>query len=95
MRLVGKRRNRLTNEGLLLWRRAEEILQMLPDLIRNFHQNRTTFLVQAGCFVMEPDIYALSKAGFSEERIEEIISTCQARDCQSIAYLPIENGQLL
>ncbi len=44
---------------------------------------------------MEPDIYALSKAGFSEERIEEIISTCQARDCQSIAYLPIENVQLL
>lgn len=44
---------------------------------------------------MEPDIYALSKAGFSEERIEEIISTYQARDCQSIAYLPIENGQLL
>lgn len=44
---------------------------------------------------MEPDIYALSKAGFSEERIEEIISTCQARDCQNIAYLSIENGQLL
>ena len=36
------------NEGLLLWRRTEEILQMLPDLIRNFHQNRTYIFGSGG-----------------------------------------------
>ena len=30
------------------------------------------FCFRMGCFFMKPDIYALFKAGFSKERIEEI-----------------------
>ena len=39
------------------------------------------FCFRRGCFFMEPDIYALSKAGFSKARIEEIIR-CDDKEIQ-------------
>ena len=39
------------------------------------------FCFRRGCFFMETDIYALSKAGFSKERIEEI-TRCDDKEIQ-------------